>query len=179
LLTRTLRALGLSLALLGSAGFASVATAQQQPGNRTYIGQDIYIASGQQVNNATCLFCSVQVEGNLTGHVFVLFGNLTVSGLVRSNATVVGGNAVIDSQARIGGNTFVLGGNAVYETDDSIAGNAYVLGGHLSKTGEHAGPHKRVSFTPFVFFSLALAGFVLLMLLIFAQVRRSTVSQTT
>jgi hypothetical protein len=179
LLTRTLRALGLTLALLGSVGFATVAAAEQQPGNRTYVGQDIYIASGQQVNNATCIFCSVQVEGDLTGHVFVLFGNLTVSGLVKNNATIVGGNAVIDSQARIGGNTFVLGGNAVYETDDSISGNAYVLGGHLSKTGEHVSTHKRVSLTPFVFSSLALAGFLLLMLLIFAQIRRSGVRQTT
>jgi hypothetical protein len=176
LLTRTRHALGLTLVLFGSLGFASVATAQQ-PGNRTYIGQDIYIAAGQQVNNATCLFCSVQVEGNLTGHAIVLFGNLTVSGLVHSSATVVGGNAVIDSQARIGGNTFVLGGNAVYETDDSISGNAYVLGGHLSKTGEHVSPHRRVSMTPFVFSLLALMGFLLLTLLIFAQVRRSTVSQ--
>ena len=59
----------------------------QSPGNRAYVGQDIFVASGQQVHNATCLFCSVQVEGDLTGHVFVLFGSLNVSGQVRQNAT--------------------------------------------------------------------------------------------
>src|SRR5260370_1921802 len=51
----------------------------QSLGNRTYVGQDIFVAAGQQVHNATCLFCSVQVEGDLTGHVFVLFGSLNVS----------------------------------------------------------------------------------------------------
>ena len=100
----------------------------QAPGNRTYVGQDIFVAAGQQVHNATCLFCSVQVEGDMTGQVFVLFGSLNVSGQVRRGATVIVGNAVVDSQARIGGDTVVLGGNAVYETDESLAGSAYVLG---------------------------------------------------
>ena len=179
LLTRSLRALGLTLALFSLPGAASVASAQQ-PGNRTYIGQDIYIAAGQQVHNATCIFCSVQVEGNLTGHAFVLFGNLTVSGLVRRSATILGGNAVIDSQARIGGNTVVLGGNAVYETDDSISGNAYVLGGHLSKTGGHVSSHRRVSLTPLAFSAMALMGFLVLSVLIVIQIRRSSaVSQVS
>jgi len=159
------------LVLLGSLGFASAATAQPV-GDRTYFGQDIYIAAGQQVHNVTCLFCSVQVEGSLTGHAVVLFGNLTVSGLVRGSATIVNGNVVIDSQARIGGNTIVLGGNAVYETDDSISGNAYVLGGHLSKTGGHIASHRRVSLTPFIFSSVALLTFLLLALLIAAPLRR-------
>jgi hypothetical protein len=179
LLTQRLRALGPMLVLLGSLGFASVATGQPV-GDRTYIGQDIFIAAGQQVHNVTCIFCSVQVEGSLTGHAVVLFGNLTVSGLVQHSATILDGNAVIDSQARIGGNTIVLGGNAVYETDDSISGNAYVLGGHLSKTGGHTPSHKRVSLTPLVFSSLVLLTFLLLALLIAAPIRgRSTVSQTS
>ncbi len=109
-------------------------TAQAQ-GNRVYFGQDIFVASGQQIHNAICVFCSVQVEGDLTGRVLVLFGSLNVTGRVERGATVVWGNAVVDSQARIGGNTVVLGGNAVYETDESISGSAYVLGGHLSQDG--------------------------------------------
>jgi hypothetical protein len=178
IVTYKLRALGPMIVLLGSLGFASVATAQQSAGNRAYIGQDIFVASGQQVHNAICLFCSVQVEGNLTGHAIVLFGNLSVSGLVKNNALIVGGNAVIDAQARIGGNTVVLGGNAVYETDDSISGNAYVLGGHLSKTGDHVTSHRRVSLTPFVFSSVGVVIFFVLLLLVAAPFRRrSAISQ--
>jgi hypothetical protein len=167
------------LVLFGSLGFASVATAEQTPGNRAYVGQDIFIASGQQVHNVTCIFCSVQVEGDLTGRAVVLFGNLTVSGLVQGSAAVLGGNAVIDSQARIGGNTVVLGGNAVYETDDSISGNAYVLGGHLSRTGGHVPSHRRISLNPLVFSLLALVGFLAVLLLIFAEIRRRSVVRQT
>src|ERR1700733_5758620 len=89
-----------------------------QAPNRSYMGEDIFVASGQQIHNATCIFCSVQVEGDVTGCVIVLFGGLNVSGRVELSAAVVGGNAVVDSAARIGGDTVVLGGNAVYETDE-------------------------------------------------------------
>lgn len=169
MLTNALRSLGLTLLLALTSGSAMLA---QSPGNRTYIGQDIYIAAGQQVHNATCLFCSVQVEGELTGHAVILFGNLSVSGWVRRSATILGGNAVIDSQARIGGNTVVLGGNAVYETDESISGNAYVLGGHLSKTGGHVSSHRRLSLTPVVSLALALVAFLVLALRLASPSRR-------
>ena len=168
MLTRATRILGLTL-LLVSAAHAQVR------GNRVYFGQDIFVASGQQVHNAVCVFCSVQVEGDLTGRALVLFGSLNVTGRIDRSATVIGGNAVVDSQARIGGNTIVLGGNAVYETDDSITGSAYVLGGHLSKMGGHVKSTRRVSVSPLVFSALALLAVLLLSALFFPGVRRRTV----
>ena len=158
----------LSFLLAGAVG--------QAPGNRTYVGQDIFVAAGQQVHNATCLFCSVQVEGDLTGRVFVLFGSVNVSGQVRHSATVIWGNAVVDSQARIGGDTVVLGGNAVYETDESLSGSAYVLGGHLSrvsKSGERRG--HRVTVSPLFLGLLAVVALLLLCVAIAPRVRRGVV----
>ena len=175
LFTRALRLLGLTILL------AHVAIAQTPGnGNRTYIAEDIYVADGQQVHNAVCIFCSVQVEGDLSGRVFVLFGNLNVSGRIHGGATVIGGNAIIDSQARIGGNAVVLGGNAVYETDESISGSSFVLGGHISKTGGHTSVHRRVSVGPAVFFLLAILAFLLLSIFVSPHVRRRiAVSQAT
>jgi hypothetical protein len=149
-------------ALLALGGLAQ----GQGPGNRTYVGQDIFVAAGQQVHNATCLFCSVQVEGDVTGRVLVLFGSVNVSGQVHRSATVVWGNAVVDSQARIGGDTVVLGGNAVYEADESLSGSAYVLGGHLSyvpRTTSEGEQKHRVTVSP-LFFWLGAVLIVLLLL---------------
>ena len=147
----------------------------QAPGNRSYLGQDIFIASGQQVHNAVCVFCSVQVEGDVTGHVIVLFGSANVSGQVQGSTTVIGGNAVVDSQARVGGDTVVLGGNAVYETDESLAGSAYVLGGHLSHvsstSGVGPGQH-RFTLSPFFFGLLAVVALLLLSAVIAPRMRR-------
>jgi hypothetical protein len=151
----------------------------QSPGNRTYFGEDIYVASGQQVHNATCIFCSVQVEGDLTGHVLVLFGSLNLSGRVEGGATVIGGNAVVDSQARVGGDTIVLGGNAVYETDESLSGSAYVVGGHLSHvTAAHGqgGAHPRISLSPLFSILLGILALILLSAILFGpRVRRRVV----
>jgi hypothetical protein len=150
------------------------AGARGQAPNRTYVGEDIFVASGQQIHNATCVFCSVQVEGDVTGRVFVLFGSVNVSGRVEKGATVVGGNAVVDSAARIGGDAVVVGGNAVYETDDSIGGSAYVLGGHMShvpKVKGESGSH-RMSVGPVFFVLLAFLALVLLSALIAPKIKR-------
>ena len=168
----TLRSFTLLLLLTASA-------LGQAPGSRSYIGEDIFVAVGQQVHNAACLFCSVQVEGDVTGHVFVLFGSLNVSGQVQGRATVIGGNAVVDSQARIGGDTMILGGNAVYETDDSLSGSAYVLGGHLSHVsqakGESLGRH-RFTVSPLFFWLLAALVLLLLSIVIAPRMRRHAVA---
>lgn len=164
MLTKALQVLSLFVALAG----ASHAQAHR---NRTYFNQDIFVAQGQEVHNAICVFCSVQVEGDLSGRVVVLFGSLNVSGRIEGSTMVVGGNAVLDSQARLGGNAIVVGGNAVYETDESISGNAYVIGGHLSTFGERTKTTRRISFSPVFFFSMAAVVLVLLSALFFPRRR--------
>ena len=131
--------------------------------NRAYFGQDIFIPKGQTVHDATCVFCSVQVEGDVRGRVLVLFGNLSVSGRIESGATVVGGNAVFDAQAHVFGTTAVVFGNLVYETEDVLAGSAYVLGGHSSSYGARAGLRRRFALSPGVVTTLALLGFLLVL----------------
>ena len=175
MVTKAIRSVGLILLLAGLYGTAACA---QVRGSRTYFNQDIFVAQGQQIHNAICVFCSVQVEGDLTGHVLVLFGNLNVTGRIEHGATVIGGNAVVDSQARIGGNALVIGGNAVYETDDSISGNAWVIGGHLSPVGGrsnrvHSG--HRLSFGPVIFVGVAIAAFLLLSVLFVPRRRTDAV----
>jgi len=168
---RALRSLGVALVILLSA-----AMARAQGGSRTYFNQDIFIAQGQQVHNATCIFCSVQVEGELSGNVLVLFGNLNVTGRVNGRATVIGGNAVIDSVARLGGNALIIGGNAVYETDESISGNAWVIGGHLSPIGGRPPRSShRLSFSPIAFSAAAIVAFLLLSMWIIPRRRSQAV----
>ena len=161
MVTTAIRSLGLVLLLLLSGASARA----QNHGSRTYFNQDIFVAQGQQIHSATCIFCSVQVEGEITGRAFVFFGNLNVTGRISGRTTVIGGNAVIDSQARLDGNALIIGGNAVYETDESISGNAWVIGGHLSPVGGRTRSSHRVSFSPVLFSAVAIAAFLLLAVL--------------
>ncbi|MGH9596477.1 MAG: hypothetical protein ACRD3K_06740, partial [Edaphobacter sp.] len=87
----------------------------------------------------------------------------------------ISGNAVIDSQARIGGDTVILGGNAVYETDDSLSGSAYVLGGHLSHVSQAKGKslgRQRFTLGPLFFWLLAALALLLLSVAIAPKMRK-------
>ena len=140
--------------------------------DRGYFNQDLFIPKGQVVHNATCVFCSVQVEGDVTGRVLVLFGNLSVNGEIRGSATVVGGNAVFDGQARVLRSTLVLFGNLVYETDEVLTGSAYVLGGHSSSYVVRQGLRRRLALSPRTVSTLALLGFLLVFLVAYGVRRR-------
>lgn len=131
--------------------------------NRVYFGQDIYVAASQRIHNAVCVFCSVQVEGELTGGALVLFGNATVAGRVDRSVTVVGGNAVVDAEARILGRTAVIAGNAVYEAEESLSGDALVMGGHVSNlAGPRSRSSRRLAMSPVMASGLVLLGLLLL-----------------
>ena len=140
--------------------------------DRGYLNQDLFVPKGQVVHNATCVFCSVQVEGDVTGRVLVLFGNLSVNGEIKGGVTVVGGNAVFDGQARVLRSTLVLFGNLVYETDEVLTGSAYVLGGHSSSYEVRQSLRRRLALSPRMVSTLALLGFLLVFLLAYGVRRR-------
>lgn len=131
--------------------------------DRAYLNQDIFLPKGQTIHNATCVFCSVQIEGNVTGRVLVLFGNLSATGRIERQVTVIGGNGVFDAQARVLGDTAVLFGNLVYETEDVLSGSAYVLGGHTSSFAVRQKLRHRLALSPTLLSTLVLLGFVLLL----------------
>lgn len=114
----------------------------------------------------------MQVDGDVSGNVLVLFGNLTVTGRVDGNSAVLAGNTVVDSQARIAGRTTVIDGNAVYETDDALSGNAYVFGGHIATFAGRASPHRRLSVSPVFSAAIAIVALLLLGGLLFPRPRR-------
>ena len=140
--------------------------------DRAYFNQDLFVPKGQVIHNATCIFCSVQVEGDVTGRVVVLFGNLSVNGEIQGTTVVVGGNAVFDGQARVLRSTFVLFGNLVYETDEVLTGSAYVLGGHSSSYAARRSLRRRLALGPRLVSTLALLGFLLIFLLAYGVRQR-------
>ena len=144
--------------------------------DRGYFNQDLFIPKGQVIHNATCVFCSVQIEGDVTGRVLVLFGNLSVNGEIRGTTTVVGGNAVFDGQARALRSTVVLFGNLVYETEEVLTGSAYVLGGHSSSYAARQKMRRRLTVGPKLVSTMALLGFLLLLLTAYGVRHRRLVS---
>ena len=140
--------------------------------SRTYVRQNLFIPEGQQVKNVLCLFCSVQIEGDVTGRVVVLFGNLSVAGRVGGDALVLDGNAIFDVRAHIVGDTVVLLGNAIYEGANVFSGAAYVLGGHAPSFDTSQKTRRRFSLSPVTLTLLALLGLGLVVGVVAAGARR-------
>ena len=144
--------------------------------DRAYLNQDLFVPKGQVIHNATCVFCSVQVEGDVTGRVLVLFGNLSVNGEIQKTTVVVGGNAVFDGRARALRSTIVLFGNLVYESEEVLTGSAYVLGGHSSSYAARQSLRRRLAVSPKLLSTLVLLGLLAVLMAAFGAWQRRKAS---
>lgn len=92
------------LSMLGLLLGPAVAAATEG-GSIVKIGSDVTIEAGQKVRN-----------------VFVIGGQITISGTVDSNVVAVGGSVVLTKTAVVGGNAISLGGIVVSHRDSQIGG---------------------------------------------------------
>ncbi|HEY0264401.1 MAG TPA: hypothetical protein VGC07_07745 [Granulicella sp.] len=80
-------------------------------------------ASG--VDDVSCVFCSVDVRGDVRGSVSVVFGNLTIEPgqSVHEEVSVVGGDLTLRRDAQIGGDMSLVAGELHQEPGASIRGD--------------------------------------------------------
>ncbi len=81
------RALAATMVLLTTAAPASIAQ------DRVMVGEPITIGPNERVDNVTCILCSVQNEGEISGDAVVVLGNFESSGPLRGDAVVMVGAA--------------------------------------------------------------------------------------
>jgi len=81
--------------------------------DRTQFGRDIVIGPGEDASDATCFACSVRVRGHIHG-----------------DATVFGGNIVVEDQGQVTGDSTCFGGNVRLEKGASVQ-TVSIFGGHL------------------------------------------------
>jgi hypothetical protein len=95
-----------TLILLGS-----MAGAAQSLPDVFRFDRNIVLAPDQRFHNAGCFLCSADVEGQGTGSVRVVAGNVFLNGSVAGNVLVFGGNVTLTSSASIGGRVLIFGGH--------------------------------------------------------------------
>ncbi len=69
----------LAFCLLAAAFAVSVAPARADE-NFVQLGTNIHVPAGAAVHDAVCFFCSVSVDGKVTGDIVVFFGNVHLNG---------------------------------------------------------------------------------------------------
>jgi hypothetical protein len=86
--------LGAALAVAATPAFASQDAVQ--------FGTNIHIARDATVHDAVCFFCSVDVEGQVTGDVVVFFGDIHLAGIATNDVVNFFGKVTVDDNMSIG-----------------------------------------------------------------------------
>jgi hypothetical protein len=118
------------VALFFCAGLSTAALADSSR-DRTQVGHDINIPPGEEVDDATCVGCSVRVRGHVSGDVTTFGGSIVVEdqGEIGGDATTFGGSVRLDPQVKVNGDVTVFGGRIRRDPSASIGGDVTNFGG--------------------------------------------------
>jgi hypothetical protein len=107
--------------------------AQGDSHDRTQFGSDINVGPNEEVEDATCFFCSVRVRGHVAGDVTVFGGSVIVEdqGEVNGDLTDFGRGARLDKDAKVGGDVTVFGGPVRRDSAASVGGDVTTFTGSL------------------------------------------------
>lgn len=70
--------------------------------DQVQFGSNINVAPGTQVHDAVCFFCSVNVQGKVTGDVVVFFGKVHIAGDAQHDVVSFFGGVKAEDNASIG-----------------------------------------------------------------------------
>ena len=91
----------LAVSLLGAV-FAAAAIPAFADRDAVQFGSNIHVAPDASVHDAVCFFCSVNVEGKVTGDVVVFFGNIHIAGHAQHDVVNFFGKVSAEDNAAIG-----------------------------------------------------------------------------
>jgi len=86
------------------------------PRERTQFGHDISVGAGEEVAEVTCFGCNVHIRGKVQG-----------------DATVFGGNILVEDQAEVDGDTTAFGGDVRLDKGSKAGGDVAVFAGRLHR----------------------------------------------
>lgn len=115
--------------------------------HRIVIGESVYVGSDEVLDQVTCVFCSIHIEGVVTDTAFLVLGELENRGEIQGDAIVivgemrlhgnVGGNAVAvmgniqkgAEEVRIGGDALTVLGSQAGIAPGDVGGKIEQVGG--------------------------------------------------
>jgi len=86
------------------------------PRDRTQFGHDISVGTDEEVAEVTCFGCNVHIRGKVLG-----------------DATVFGGNILVEDQGQVGGDTTSFAGDIRLDNGSKAAGDVTVFAGRLHR----------------------------------------------
>jgi hypothetical protein len=97
--------------------------------DRASVGSSITVREGETAGDVACAFCSVHVQGEVTGDVAVFLGSLTVEPghTIGGDVAVAGGNLNLGEGSTVNGDVAIVGGNAKIAEGAAIHGERAII----------------------------------------------------
>ena len=98
---------------------------------RTQFGRDIHIPAGEKTADITCINCSIYLQGQSTGDVTAIHGNVTLEtgSTVAGDVTAVWGNVRTESGTQIAGDLTAIAGSVRRDPQSNASGDVTSLEG--------------------------------------------------
>lgn len=94
---------------------------------RFMLGESIYVGPDETLEEATCVACSIHIEGVVKDSAILILGRLVNEGTIEGDAVVIAGS--LESDGSVKGNSLVVAGNMVLR--GSVEGDAVTVMGDL------------------------------------------------
>jgi hypothetical protein len=103
------------------------------PRERTQFGHDISVGADEEVAEVTCFGCNVHIRGKVQGDATVFGGNILVEdqGEVNGDTTSFGGDVRLDKGSKAGGDVAVFAGRLHRDPAATVGGDVTAFSGSL------------------------------------------------
>jgi hypothetical protein len=159
----------LALCLLGSA-FAAAAIPAYADRDAVHIFSNVYVAPDSTVHDAVCIFCNVNVEGEVQGDVVSIFGTVHIASKADHDVVSIFGGVSADDDARISGDMVSIFGMVRLGENVSIGKDMVAMFGIVHAPDSVTVGHDRVSM-PGIVLSAPLLFLGLIVILIVREYR--------
>jgi hypothetical protein len=155
-----------------AAAFALAAVPAQADRDAVQFADNIDVTAGSPVHDAVCFFCSVRVDGKVSGDIVVFFGNIHLAGDAHHDVVSFFGNITAADNSSIGGDMVSFFGSVRLGEGVSVEKDLVAMFGTLHAPASVSVGHDRVV-TPGIVLSLPLLVLLLVVFLIVHECRAS------
>jgi hypothetical protein len=138
----------LVLCLFAAACVAPPARAQD---DAVHFGSNLTVASDATVQDAVCFFCSVNVEGKVTGDVVVFFGNVHIAGDAQHDVVNFFGRVSAENDTAIGDDLVSILGSIHLGENVRVGKDMVAVFGSLQAPASLMVDGDRVTISPMLF----------------------------
>lgn len=111
-------------ALLVTPALPASAKGHHNDNDRVSVGSSITVPEGESASDIACAFCSVHIQGEVTGDVAVFLGSV----VVEPGHTIAGDTAIVGGDLKLGEGSSVNGDVAIVAGSANVAEGATIHG---------------------------------------------------